>query len=535
MINRNIDSDLRIIRIVVDTGHTQIAGTSVVVIIGLSVSLDPVVDHNHGSAAVNQNGADLEQIAGGSLITGVVEVQLAQEPLQIGGAGTVGGAGLAVVLLDQHGLHILMDIEALLSVSVDVQRAALQAGRIVLTHNALVGGLVVAGRRTAGGNAVVVGAEAPDLLVEDSGLAGVGNRLLHVLDVIHEVLVFDIAFCFSSRSENQNLVVSRGRLAADALAGLGIVGVLHVLHSTVGLVGNLVPDVLVHVLQLAQAAAALFNQVNGLAVVDDLAGPSPLVILSGVGLALDAVVVGVHQLLGGTVVLAQQNSGDDITVIVKQGVNIARIGSGGAVVGRLFDFGGTGKGRDLHVVDAGAQAVHTADHNYGLVSRQLRTKITTGHREALVNNVLGADFLHLGHQVDGGVVAVDIGTAVGSSQGDALGTDLLAGGVHIRVLAGLGGLVGGLGRGEVAHLSQGIGAVLVHGVGAPSVPQGVALELALGLGSSIVGSRTGRVDGITIGIRPSLTVLHVHLEVDERAVQQDAGRLGGLGVQVAVA
>ena len=63
------------------------------------------MDDNHGGAAVNQDGADLEQV-GAALV-----VQVLQHILQVGGAGAEGLQNPALVV----GLRQLLDCNAALA------------------------------------------------------------------------------------------------------------------------------------------------------------------------------------------------------------------------------------------------------------------------------------------------------------------------------------------------------------------------------------------------------------------------------------
>ena len=424
-----------------------------------------------------------------------------------------------------------MDIEALAGGSVNIQGAVLQ-GRS-LGHVGLAGGILA----IAVGGAAVVSAVAPNFLIEGDGLVVVVDGILQLGDILHE------ATGKRSARIGQGQSRTAGRSLADIAAGVRVEGRSDFLHGTVGLVGNLIPDVLAHGLQAAGSQlGALLGQDKPLAVGDDLAGPGPLVI--GIELVLDFTLVGVNQGLGGTVVLAHHNSSDDVTVVVVQSIGAAGVGLqvSAVIIDLALDVVGV-PGHQVHISDTSGDAVHAADNaDVGLSGNDgciAIVRIIDGIIDSVRSNLtVGRNLLQLRHDVNGLVVAVDI-LGSGSLQGSVLVVDLLAGGARSRsdravsggskglvivILAGLvlAGLVGIL-----LDLSQGVDAVLVHGVGTPGVPQRAGGELStISEGNGVSSTLTALlVEGNAVG--------QIHGELHEGSVGQDTGGLGGLTLQVA--
>ena len=353
------------------------------------------MDDNHGGAAVGEDGADLE------VVLVILHVQVVQDVLQVADGVVISGSGITVVGLDEHGLDVvLVDIEAFLVGGINIQGAALQAGS--LGH-----GLVV----------------APDLLIQDGGV--VLSGVLHVVDVIHEVLAV------AAIVQGQGRIA--GRSSAGVLTGLGVVGVLDALHGAVGLEVDLIPGVLAHAVDTVGpvSVVALLSQQGLHAVLDDLAGPGPLVVGLLVPLALDGALVGVHQVLGGTVVLAQHDGGDHIAVLVVQGVDVAgqdvihlagaiRIKAQLAVVLRLNL--GQGPGAQVHVVNTNGHAAHAGDDAdvvldldaISLIRSLLVHAAIGGHSIIVLRHIytvlsqlsIRSHSRQLGHDIHGVVVAV---------------------------------------------------------------------------------------------------------------------------------
>ena len=237
-----------------------------------------------------------------------------------------------------------------------------------------------------------------------------------------------------------------------------------ILHVAVSVQLQLIPVVLVHILQLAQGSAvADFLQVNNLAVHDGLADPSPLVVSLAVGLTLHVVAVDIGIGLGRAVVLTDNHSGNDVAVVLVQSIDLAGGGLSVILIGarrRVFILVCNNQ---AHVLGAGGNAVHIVNDQAVVL---ICSVFTSG----------GLDSLGLNVDVDSVIVAVDLTVVGGVVQRDILSVnlDLSARGI-LNGLSNLGALLGELGE----NFLQGVHAGAVHAVGAPGVDLGEVTRSAV--------------------------------------------------------
>ena len=219
---------------------------------------------------------------------------------------------------------------------------------------------------------------------------------------------------------------------------------------------HLIPAILLH-LALATLCTDVGEGIANLGqhglftVVDDLAGPGPLVGSLVIGLGSQLVAVDIDQVLAGLAILANHDGSDDVAVILVQDISAGRSNVGSLIIGiALLHSVEILPQVDAGVLHAGGDIVNAGDDN-GILSS------------------FRVDQLQLGRQIDGGIVAVDARITIATLQSNVLLVD--GGGGDVVRLSDLG-----LARNLVSNRGQGVHAVLISGVGEPGIDQS---EIAL--------------------------------------------------------
>ena len=393
---------------------------------GSVIGVGHIIDHHRGGGAVLQDRADL------IVERAVLLIQIINDILQLIHAGLEGGLLLVLHDLDQSDVDILCHEEALGGLGGDKQGAALHLGLIL----------------------------GEGLRIEDGVLLTI-DRSLQIHDICDIVCV-----------QSQRL---GGRLNVHDLV--------------IGVVLHLVPVVLIHGVQIGQRIAD-FLDLDLLAVGNHLAGPGPLIGGLVVRLHLHIAGVGIDQVLGGSCILAHHDGGDDITVLLVQGIHTR--GNAGGLAGSdvaLSVLAGTVfvPGGDVGILNAGGHGIHAINDDVGPVA--------ASH-----------DLLDGSGQVDSCVIAVDLVVVRSAATGQ--GDILLVDGLGVSRISILGDIV------VIADLAgdfgQRVHAVLVDGISAPRIHQSVVA----GLGN--------------------IALVGLDLDDVHRAVNEDGAGVQGLVGQVAV-